>query len=168
MITNARVTPMARSIATPCCQARQVVARRVGLLAPGQAVGEERLPVHEEGHRAGKAAPQLVEDGEAVGVDVAPVVPLASMQPPGARECFRTVARTEDDDGSRHGREGEEVGLVLGDEDALDGQRQRREAGGVTCDVGQHTASGWACTWCWRATPPASRLGGAAGGGNSV
>jgi hypothetical protein len=36
------------------CETRQVVARRVGLLAPVQAVGKERLPVHEEGRRAGK------------------------------------------------------------------------------------------------------------------
>lgn len=42
---------------------RQVVAHGVGLLTPLQAVGKERLPVHEQGRRAGKVATQLVEDG---------------------------------------------------------------------------------------------------------
>src|SRR5690606_41900927 len=102
-------------------EARQVVARRVGLLTPVQAVGKERLAVHEEGSRAGKVAAQLVEDGESVGVDVTPVVQLASMQPRGARQRLPTVARAEDRDGVRRWREGEEVGLVFGDEDALDG-----------------------------------------------
>jgi multidrug resistance protein len=105
----------------PRRETRQVAACRVGLLAPVQAVGKERRTVHEEGRRAGEATTQLVEDGESVGVDVAPVVQLASMQPLGARQRFPTVACAEDDDGVRRWREGEEVGFVLGDEDTLDG-----------------------------------------------
>ena len=63
------------------CQTRQVVARRVGLLAPVQAVGKERLPVHEEGRRAGKVATQLVEDAhQRVGAALAgcPTEPAAA------------------------------------------------------------------------------------------
>jgi hypothetical protein len=42
------------------------------------------------------------------------------MQPSGARQRLPTVARAKCDDGARHFREGEEVGLVLGDEESLD------------------------------------------------
>lgn len=84
-------------------------------------VGKERLRIHEEGSRVRKLATQLVENSEAVGIDVAPVEQLASMQPSGARQRLPTVARAEYDDGARHLKEGEEVGLVLGDEDSLAG-----------------------------------------------
>ncbi len=53
------------------CETCQVVACRVGLLTPVQAVGKERLPVHEEGRCAGKVAAQLVEDGERLRLRVA-------------------------------------------------------------------------------------------------
>ena len=62
-------------------ETRQVVACRVGFLAPVHTVGEQRLSVHEEGRRAREVGAQLVEDGEAVGVDVAPVVDCALRQP---------------------------------------------------------------------------------------
>ena len=91
------------------------MARGLGLLAPVRAVGKQRLSVHEERRRVRKVAAQLVEDGEAMGVNVAPVVHTAFMQPSSARQRLPTVAGAKNDDGSRHLREGEEVGLVLGD-----------------------------------------------------
>ena len=117
-------------------ETRQVVACRVGFLAPVHTVGEQRLSVHEEGRRAREVGAQLVEDGEAVGVEVAPIEQLASVQPIGARQCVPAVAGAEDHDGSGHRRKGQEVGLVLGDEDASDGQVKRRKTSGVEREVG--------------------------------
>lgn len=54
-------------------ETRQVVACRLGFLAPVRAMGKQRFTAHDEGRRAREVGTQLVEDGESVGVDVAPV-----------------------------------------------------------------------------------------------
>ncbi len=72
-----------------------------------------------------------------MGVDVAPVVQLAALQPRGAGQRLPAVAGAKDDEGAWQRREGEEVGLVFGDENALNGQGQGRKAGGIEGDVGQ-------------------------------
>jgi hypothetical protein len=101
-------------------QSRRAVARRPEHLAPVRAMDKQRLPVHEDERRVREVATQPVEDREAVGVDVAPGVHSASMQPRGSRRL----------------RAGEDVDLVLSDEDPFDRRRQRREARGVRPDVG--------------------------------
>ncbi len=117
------------------------MARRTGLLAPVRAMGQQRFAVHEERDNVRKEAAQLVKDGEAVGVDIAPIVQATLMQPGGACQCLPTVAGAEDNDGPRHPWEGEEVGLVFGDEDKLDGQGKRRKASQVERDVSQARAA---------------------------
>ena len=92
--------------------------------------------VHQKGFDVGEAGAQLGEDGEAVGVDVAPVVDGAVLQPLGAGERLPAVAGAEDHDGLVDAGEGEEVGLVLGDEDARHVESQAGEAVGVEGEVG--------------------------------
>jgi hypothetical protein len=45
------------------------------------AVGEEGLPIHAELGGLGKVFAELVEDSDAVGVDVSPVAEFAGLQP---------------------------------------------------------------------------------------
>jgi hypothetical protein len=62
-------------------------------------VGEQGVAVHQEGLRLREVRTQLVEDGEAVGVDVAPIVRRALLQPPSVTRakvctCPRRPSRT--------------------------------------------------------------------------
>lgn len=61
----------------------------------------------------------LVQDGEAVGVDVTPVVNRAFFQPPGLGQRLPAIAGAEDHDSARRARKGQEIGFVLGNEHAL-------------------------------------------------
>lgn len=92
----------------------------MGFGLPVFAVGEEGFSVHEEGCSVGEVFAELVEDSEAVGVDVAPVAEFAGLEPVDAGEVPEAVACAEDDHRSRDRGEGEEVDFVFGDEDGFD------------------------------------------------
>ena len=75
----------------------------------------------------GKAGAQLVEDGETVGIDIAPVIDLALPQPACLRQYVETIAGTEDQQAVCNRRKGEKIDLVFGDEDARNTQLKASE-----------------------------------------
>lgn len=101
----------------------------MGFGLPVVAVGEEGCSIHEEGGGVGEVFAELVEDGEAMRVDVAPVVEFAGLEPVDAGEVPEAVACAEDDHRFGDGREGEEVDFVFGDEDGFDREVEAGEVG---------------------------------------
>ncbi|MCY1553819.1 hypothetical protein D9M68_903420 [compost metagenome] len=59
---------------------------------------------------------QAVEDGQTVGVDIAPVMQRLLVQPGDFAEAFQRVALTENHQCPFVGGKGQGVGFVLGDE----------------------------------------------------
>src|SRR5690554_413441 len=82
-----------------------------------------------------KAPAQLVEDGEAMGVDVAPVIQLAELQPVASLQLLEAVPGTEQDHRASGRGEGEEVDLVFGDENLRGRAAQFTEAVGIERDI---------------------------------
>src|SRR5262249_58942000 len=78
-------------------------------------VGQEGGPVHEQRSGVRYAVTQPVEDGEAVGVDVAPVVQPAIGQPVERLDGGHRVPTAEERDRVRYGRERQVRDLVLDD-----------------------------------------------------
>ena len=81
-------------------------------------------------------ATQLVQDAEAMGIDVTPVIHRAVLQPMAARQCIPAVTGTKDNDGITNVRERQKVGLVLGDEYALHCEPHATEGFGIKGHVG--------------------------------
>gem|GEM_PF-2262358 len=77
----------------------------------------------------GEVFAELVEDGQSVGVDVAPVDEFAGFQPVDSGEVLEAVACAEDDDCFWDGRESEEVDFVFGNEDGFDREVEAGEVG---------------------------------------
>ena len=71
--------------------------------------------VHEKGLNVGEMGAQLVKDGKAMGVDVAPVKNVALKQPLGLGQYVKAVTRTKNDQAVGHRRKGQEVDFVFSD-----------------------------------------------------
>lgn len=85
-------------------------------------MGQKGLLIHKKRTSVGKEAPQLIEDGKAVGVDVSPIVEFLLMEPIGAGKVAKTVTGPEKNHPFGDIREGQEVDLVFGDEDRRKGR----------------------------------------------
>src|SRR5450631_572685 len=72
-------------------QAPQFAIVRVALPNPERRVFQQRLPVHQKRLRVPEQRPQAVQDMEAVGIDVAPIVQRATVQPAHFREAVEAV-----------------------------------------------------------------------------
>ena len=59
---------------------------------------------------------QLIKNSKAVGIDVAPIVNSASVQPLALRQLFESVPRAEDDNAVLQIWKSEKVDLVFGNE----------------------------------------------------
>ena len=108
---------------------------RAVLGAPQRLESHEGAPVHQKRLPVVETGTQRVADGEAVGVDVAPVVQAALPEQERPAESLEAVTRAEDHHALLHGRKGEKVDLVLGDEHAGDAGTQRRGAFGIEGDI---------------------------------
>jgi len=58
---------------------------------------EQRYAVHQEGLGLGEGAPELIQDGEAVGVEVAPVPEARAAEPSRVGELREAVAAAQYD-----------------------------------------------------------------------
>ena len=76
-------------------------------------MGEQGLPVHEEGCSMGKELTELVENSESMSVDVTPIEVFPVVQPFDVGEVPEAVACTENDRRSSYRRKGEEVDFVI-------------------------------------------------------
>ncbi len=59
---------------------------------------------------------ELIKDCEAVGVDIAPVVDAATLEPFGPAQHLESVSGAEDDQALLPLRKGQKVDLILGNE----------------------------------------------------
>ena len=77
---------------------RQIVQCLVTLLTPQRFVGHQRCPVHQQRFDLAEAVAQLIENGEAVGVDIAPIADAALGEPLGLRQRVPSVTGAEHGD----------------------------------------------------------------------
>jgi hypothetical protein len=103
-------------------------------------MGHQRGPVHQQRFDMTEAVSQLVENGEAVSVDISPVADAALGESPGFCQRIPSVTGAKYDDGTSRRRKRQEVRLILGDENPTDGHGQRGEAVRVDRNVGQPEA----------------------------
>src|SRR5690606_41490927 len=82
-----------------------------------------------------EAAAQLVENREAVSVDASPVVEGAAIEPVGLCQRVPPVALAEYRDGIGHGRQGQKIRFVFGNEYPPHRNIQQREAMGIQRDI---------------------------------
>jgi hypothetical protein len=87
---------------------------------PKRLMSEQRFAVHQQRMRVREQHPQAVQNMETVGVDVAPIVQRATVQPAHFRQAVEAVAQTENHqtaaeyalyDDLRHNRLGDRVRL---------------------------------------------------------
>lgn len=71
---------------------------------------------------------QLVEDGKAVCVDVAPVMDMTVHQPPCTCQRFPAITAAENGDGAIHRWKCQEIGFIFGNENMLQRDLQLRKA----------------------------------------
>jgi hypothetical protein len=81
----------------------QVSVHGFGFLGPVRLVGQQHRAIHQHGAGVGVPAAQLVEDGEAVGVDISPVGQVLVGEPGQLVQSRQGVATAEDDDGPSGG-----------------------------------------------------------------
>ena len=73
----------------------------------------------------------MIENGEAVGVDITPVKHLTTIKPDGSRQHLETVSGAENNQAVRHRWEGQIIDLIFGDKNP----RHRRRQVGITFGV---------------------------------
>lgn len=76
-------------------QPRQVACKLMFLSPPERLGCHQRSPVHQKTLHFRKAGAQLIKDGEAVSIDVAPVVQLALLEPAVSIQHIETIAGAE-------------------------------------------------------------------------
>ena len=88
---------------------------------------DQRVAIHQQGIRGRQPGTQLIEDREAMRVDIAPIEDASLMQPGNPSEHIPAIPGAEHDDGSPARRKRKKVDLVLGDEYPLDAEAVDRQ-----------------------------------------
>jgi len=108
-------------------QAREFGIEGCAFPDPKLLMSEQRVAVHQQRLHVREQHPQTVQDVEAVGIDVAPVVQRALVQPAHFGQAVEAVAQTEYHQATGHVGKGQAVDLVLRDEHPLRGQVEAGE-----------------------------------------
>ena len=93
--SQAVVAQVVKQRALLCRQPWQIARERLRLFAPVIGVGQQRVAVHQQGLNMGQRGAQLVEDGETMRVNVAPVMHGAAVQPLGTCQHLKAIASTK-------------------------------------------------------------------------
>ena len=78
------------------------------------------LAVHQEGFGMGQTCTQLIKDGKTMGINVAPVVDAALVEPRGLGQHLKPVPGAEDDYAVPQVWKGQKVDLVFSDKYTVD------------------------------------------------
>ena len=110
---------------------------RDGFETPLRTVSEQRRPIHEQGLRFREVRAKAVENGKAVGIDIAPVDEMSSTKPRGDCQPLDRIAATENHHAVVGHREGEARDFVLDYKDAARSEAKFRELGSGHREIGK-------------------------------
>src|SRR5215468_9083534 len=105
------------------------------LLHPERTVRQQRLAIHQKRAHVWEAGPQAIQDGEAVRIDVAPIVDVPLRHPRSRVQEAGSIPHSEYDDGLLELGKRQAVHLVFGQENMACGDIEGRKIADRNCEI---------------------------------